>query len=325
LVASLSEIDFSAGPLTPEQVAQWKKTLQMLVQQGAGAVPAISEFLARNVDVDFDSSKGGEALGYATVRLALLDVLRQITGPESIAASLQVLQTTADPREIAALARNLEQQAPGRHRQQLVGAAREALEQAARGQLEGADVGPLFEVLQRFGDPGLVSELEQVGSRWNFYSTIALAGLPGGAGIPALKRMAQDTSIQNVMAWRMLAQLAAKYPEAREALVTQVRSNSMPYTAWAGVQAALSGEIIEYGAPILTASTTPAAGQNIRTYHIGYGNQNYRTVPTSADWPQAQITQQLALIDQVIAVDANMETLQFLQDARLGLAAQLKR
>src|SRR5207248_6060793 len=98
-VASLSELNLSAGSITPAQAARWKQTLQKLVQQGAGAaVPAIRDFLAKNVDLDFDPAKGGALLGYATLRLALFDALRQIGGPATGAAA-QVLQTTADPRE----------------------------------------------------------------------------------------------------------------------------------------------------------------------------------------------------------------------------------
>src|SRR6266446_8908816 len=38
--------------LTQEQTAHWKESLGQLVQEGASAVPAMREFLARNVDMD---------------------------------------------------------------------------------------------------------------------------------------------------------------------------------------------------------------------------------------------------------------------------------
>jgi hypothetical protein len=124
---------------------------------------------------------------------------------------------------------------------------------------------------------------------------------------------------------KVLAQVSAKYPDAKAVLVNMIRANAMPYSAWAGVQAALGGEVVEYGAPILTTGITPPNGQNVRTYHINYGHQNYRTFSVSPEWPEAQVKQQIAIIDQLIAVDANLETLQFLQDARLGLAARLSK
>lgn len=325
LVASLSELDVSTASITASQAAQWRQAFQKLVQQGAAATPAIGEFLSRNVDVDLDQIQGGEALGYGTVRLALLEALRQIGGAESITTALQVLKATADPKEIAMLARNLEQQAPGQHRAVFLAAAREALGQANRGQLEGHDMGPLFEVLQRYGGVNVASDLEQVASKWNFYSMIALGGLADGAGIPALTRVAQDSSIPNVMALRVLAQLAGAYPQAKSALLDQVRSNKMPFSAWSGIQSALSGELIDYATPILGPVIGPVNGPNSRTYHINYGNQNYRTTTVSAEWSEAQIKQQLAIIDEVIAADANLETLQFLQDARLSLAGRLSK
>jgi hypothetical protein len=166
--------------------------------------------------------------------------------------------------------------------------------------------------------------LEDVSSKWNFYATIALAQLRDGAGIPALSRLAQGSSIPNVMALRMLAQLAPRYAQAKEALISQVSSNTVPFSAWAGIQAALSGELIEFATPILTAGTAPPNGQSVRSYHINYGHQNYRTVPLG-DWPEAQLKQQIGLIDQVIAADPNLQTLQFLQDARLALAARVPK
>src|SRR5262249_4960208 len=41
LVAGLTNLDFSHGPITKEQAAQWKQTLQSLTSQGAAALPAI--------------------------------------------------------------------------------------------------------------------------------------------------------------------------------------------------------------------------------------------------------------------------------------------
>src|SRR5687768_9764538 len=40
LVSALTQLDFSKGPITPEQAALWKTNLSALVQQGAAAVPA---------------------------------------------------------------------------------------------------------------------------------------------------------------------------------------------------------------------------------------------------------------------------------------------
>jgi len=63
---------------------------------------------------------------------------------------------------------------------------------AAKGELSGVDVGPLFQTLQSYGDQGAVATIEQLGSQWKYYSAITLAGLPDGAGVPGLIRLAQD-------------------------------------------------------------------------------------------------------------------------------------
>ena len=121
-----------AGALTHEQAVQWKQNLERLIAQGADAVPAIREFLTRNLDLDFGREEG-QMLGYPSVRTAMLDVLQQIGGPEALSLMLETLQTTSDPREIALLARSLDQQAPAQYRQQALSATRETLAMAADG------------------------------------------------------------------------------------------------------------------------------------------------------------------------------------------------
>src|SRR5206468_442210 len=125
--------------LTQEQTTQWKQSLGQLLQQGAAAVPAMREFLARNVDLDF-GLEGSQVLGYSSVRTAMFDALQQIGGPEALSLMLETLQSTSDPREIALLARSLEGQAPEQYRHEAINAARGALAMAAEGKLEGRDV-----------------------------------------------------------------------------------------------------------------------------------------------------------------------------------------
>src|SRR5439155_13820154 len=97
---------------------------------------------------------------------AMFDAMLQIGGPEGVSGMLQTLQTTADPREIALLAQDLEKLEPEQHRQVAIPATREALAMAAGGQLEAADVARLFEVLHKYGDTSVVSELMQTAQQW---------------------------------------------------------------------------------------------------------------------------------------------------------------
>jgi hypothetical protein len=128
LVQALTQLNPSGAPLSAEQVAAWKQNLQALVQQGAGGIAAIREFLETSKDLSFGTADV-RALGFESVRGALFDVLRQIGGPEGVRATLDTLGTTADPRKSLA-GPNLESMAPGEHRQAMLEATRQALTMA---------------------------------------------------------------------------------------------------------------------------------------------------------------------------------------------------
>jgi len=83
LVANLAQLELSRGPITAEQAAQWKQGLKTLTEQGEAAVPAIREFLEKNLEFDYTAVKGGQLLEHSSLRGALLEVLQQIGGPEA--------------------------------------------------------------------------------------------------------------------------------------------------------------------------------------------------------------------------------------------------
>ena len=57
---------------------------------------------------------------------------------------------------------------------------------------EMVNVGPLFEVLHKYGDDRVVADLQQATGEWRYYPKIALANLPDGAGIPAPVKIAKS-------------------------------------------------------------------------------------------------------------------------------------
>jgi hypothetical protein len=126
LVKALSRLDRANVPLTPEEAEQWKTNLTQLIQQGADGAAAIAEFLQSNTDVRLGRA-GLDLLGVDSLREALFNALVHIGGPEAISATRQALQTSADPREVAVLARNLAKLAPEEYRQDALSAAREVL------------------------------------------------------------------------------------------------------------------------------------------------------------------------------------------------------
>src|SRR6266568_1985649 len=287
LVNNLCRLDQPSVPKTSEQVAEWKEHLQALVQQGRDAVPAIVEFLQQNKDLDFDPSTS-ETIGYASARKAMFDALLQIGGPEGVSGMLQTLQTTADPREIALLAQNLEKLTPEQHRQEAIQATREALAMAAGGKLEEADVAPLFEVLHKYGDTSVVSELMQTAQQWNYYSAMALAKVPDGGGVPTLIEMAQSNSIGRLSALQMLAQVSIMYPQAREALIDQARADKISPNMWPYLAPLLAGDQYHYQ----DSAFDPLAREGDRagnSAHVVFGNQHFFMAPEVANLTTEEI------------------------------------
>jgi hypothetical protein len=322
VLEQLTQLKTNEGKLTPEQAEQIQQNLQQLVAQGATAIPAIREFLEKNQDWNFGKWPSGTP-GAPSVRTGLLDALAQIGGPEAIALSQHVLQTTADPLEIALLARNLDQAAPGQYSQQAVDAAAAVLDQAAHGTLTNIDVGPLFQVLQNYGGSAGAAELEKLAPQWGYYSTLALAQLPSGQGIPALERMAVDSSAAGIgnrdFAVQMLGQVAAKYPDAGTALVDLARQNEIPDTSWRSLADVLGGMQYQFSRQFPDNVFTPIDGSGLRTYRQPIGNQNFVSTTLPAGGPGADISQRLALIDQLIAANPGPAALQALQQARARL------
>ena len=308
LVGALCRLDQPSIPQTPEQVGEWKQNFQQLIAQGPRAVGAILEFLQKNVDLDFGLGNG---LGYASARSAMFDALVQIGGTEGISGTLQTLQNTADPREIAVLAQNLDKLAPGEHRQEAIEAARDALAMAAGGKLEGADVAPLFEVLHSYGDTSVVTDLMQAAKQWNYYSAIALAELPDGGGIPALIEMAQGASSGKLNALEMLAQMSAQYPEARAALVEQAQKISP--NLWPYLTPLLAGDLYHYQDSALGGATP---GRPSNTAYVVLGNQHFYTAPAAEILTQEEINRRMALIEELQTVTADPAALKALDNSR---------
>jgi len=308
-------LDAHPRAMTAEQSLQWKQNFQGLIQHGAAAVPAILEFLEKNLDYGF-GVEGKLALGYSSARGAMFDALLQIGGPEALEGMLQVLRSTADPREIALLAQSLEKLAPEQYRQEAIAAAVQALSMAANGKLQGTDVAPLFQVLQNYGGAGVVADLEQAAKQWNYYATLGLAQLPDGAGIPALIQMAQGNSGARGNALEMLTQVSLQYPEARAALLEMARANKIAPNLWPYLTPLLAGDQYHYeDAPLqglLPTDIRRAGGGG----HVLFGNQHFYTAPDPASMTPELLSQRTALIDELRSVSTDPAAANALQAAR---------
>ena len=301
----LLQLTSTRTPIGRAQASEINGLLAQLAKEGQSAIPAIRAFLEQNQDFSFDGIEGGQFVNYSTLRLGILDVLQQIGGTEAVQVSVATLQATADPLEIAYLSAYLESQQPGQYRQLELTAAQEALAQAARGQIPGRDMSALFELLQAYGTPDVVGDLEKAVARWNYYATLALAGLPNGAGIPTLIKLSQDSALAVMgngdFALRPLAQVAMLYPEAAQALIDNARQNRIPDKAWATVSASLAGSYIQYGNQIFGSTSPPMT------------------------WSVDQINKRISLINQMLTVTSSATGRQALQGALASLTARLPK
>jgi len=309
LIANLSSIDFSRGPLSSEQVSELNQNIKKIASQGVAAIPAIKEFLERNQDLNFSEFSGGIPTDYPSLRLGLIDALQKIGGPEAIEVGIQTLQTTADPLEVGMLVRNLEKQAPEQYRELELKAAREAFSMAANLQSDGRNLNPLFEVFQKYGDDSVVPDLEKAVLKkdaWKYQAAMALSELPNGIGLPALIKLAQNPEVNaqdsGDLALRALAQVATKYPEARTALLEQARANQIPAIAWPAVASALAG-----------------------TYVFAYGHKVFGLPENLPILTDPQVPERLAVIDELLAANPSPEALAALQQQRVALASRLQR
>lgn len=314
LVAALMQFK---GPITPDAAALWKSNLTQLVQQGPAAIPAIREFLEQNKDIPYDYNQGGNLLGAHSLRLALLQALEDIGGPEAMQLAVDTLQTTTEPREIAQIARHLEAQAQGRYREAIVNAARESLAMAASGKLGRTDAGPLFNVMAQYGGSEAVADLQKVTSPFRYYSALALAEVPDGAGIAALSQMLRQPNgpprATHNAALEALAQLASAYPDARDLILKQAVAGQIPETLWPSIAESLAGAKF-YISNLSEEGLTPQSGD--KTYHLDQGPQNFYSRPNSLQLTPEQKQQMSHFVDQLLQTQVPALGIESLQKSK---------
>src|SRR5258708_30312165 len=133
---------------------------------------------------------------------------------------------------------------------------------------------------------------------------------PNGAG-----KGTRDAALQ------MLAQMAAQYPDARAALLEQVRSDKIPPNMWPYLTSPLSGDQFQVQDSVLDGATNMVKGSDLRTTHIAFGNQNFISAPVANLTPD-QINQQTALIDELLSATSNPAAIRALQQSRALLSSR---
>lgn len=276
LVDELAAI--GSGPVTPEQAARFKQDLNELIRRGSASVPAIQELLKQNTDVAYGDVAGGDQLGYSSLRASLIDTLSRIGGPDAQAAMVAAMNTTANPSELLQLAQDLDRQAPGQYRDQIVSGAEQTLQMAASGQINtNAEVGPAFRTVQNFSGGANTTAQTAQNDPADFYSAVTLANLPDGQGLAALLQMQQSSSgASQVIATTMIAQMAGQNGDALDALAQLAQNGQISQNEWVQL------------APILGGNQ----------YQMDPSGQSY-TVSGGASSPD-QINQRISLIDAMM-------------------------
>src|SRR5262249_47044343 len=129
----------------------------------------------------------------------------------------------------------------------------------------------------------------------------------------------QDTSGggKRDFAFQMLAQMAAQYPDAANALLEQAKSGQLSDSVWRKIATGLAGDQYQIGSAPIDPGQGPGSLPGLKTYHIESGNQNFYSLPLG---PDATIQARLSLIDQLLAANPSQSAMQVLQQARNQLA-----
>ncbi len=300
--------DHAAESMTAGDVVEIRKLLGQLGDQGEAAVPAIRSFLRSRADVDYEALGVKDAIGFPSLRLALLEIVRRNGESDAETIFAQVLSTAGNPLEIAALAGYLEELAPEAYRPAILAAAKSLFAMASENGANGRDVGPLFQVFQNYGDEKVVAELGAVNPLWwGNYAAVALAKIPEGQGLPALITMLQDlpspeSNLQARFTLSMLAQVAADYPDAQAPLIDAIRANKIPDALWPEFAAAVAGlDQIQIERP------NPGVGAIEKQIAFAPGGNQivYKVRHSAPNFPIGQLIDRIDFIGQLLADTPN--------------------
>jgi hypothetical protein len=141
-----------------------------LMACGPAALPTIRDFLAGNVDIDYDmsgfikSARGGrlqvEFNVPPSLRLGLFEVLKDIGGADAEKILAGTLATTGSGLEVAFLARTLEQMSPGKYRTAALQAVHELLAHPPANAADKDDRNFLFATLTFFNDASFAAQAQ---------------------------------------------------------------------------------------------------------------------------------------------------------------------
>lgn len=312
--------------MTEHQLQSVKSTLTDLAQMGVKAVTDIRDFLDSREDVLF-RAENGVALEYSSLRLALIDALRQIGGFEAEQVLLEQLIANVTVAELAAIADGLEWLQPGFYTESILAVAGERLAglSATSAPEERTESGPLFRILQNYGNEDVATILYQAPYWFQDYAQLALANLPDGLGIAGLsQRVGRDLqSPQGGRGLHLIAQVALVEPQAEKILLGLVQSDQVPEVLWPMIGEVLMGDRqLQIETPsLMPESIGSLRGDNpyaIQTT-VDRQVQIVYSVNYSAVLSAEEVTARLGLISRLMNETSNPAAISALWDARATL------
>lgn len=314
------------GALTEQQTLLARSNLVELVLMGTQSISDIRNFLNSQDDVIF-ITEYGEAFEYSSLRIALLDVLRQIGGLEAEQALLEQLDARVTVAELAAIADALEWLQPGFYTKSILEVARNRLVTlpASSASADRAQLGPLFRILQDYGNAEVAKLLYQAPYWLQAYGLVALANLPDGNGITGLARKVKRDlrSSRESRSLHLLAQVAVTDPQAEMILLDLVQSDQIPETFWPTISDILMGDQqLQIEDPSLNPERMgPLRGDNPYAIHTTVDRQVQivYSVNYSAMLSAEEVAARLGLISRLLNETVNPLAISALWDARATL------
>jgi len=313
--------------LTPEDLRQVERVLLDLQLLGQAAVPDIHSFLLSGEDASLNS--GDDLIyPYESLRLALIDLLKQVGGLEAEQALVEQLYAKVSVAELKAIADALESLAPEFYSESILEVAREWLTLFSAKDVPdaGRQSGPLFQVLQNYGDRELAATLYEVPYWLRDYALLALAKLPDGQGISGLELMVRRDlrAARDSRSLHLLAQAAAFEPQAEAALLALAGSGQIPDAQWPLIADILIGDSqLQIEDPRRSAASTGSLlGEAAYATHtiVDRQVQVIYSVNYSAVLPAEQAAARVDLVSRLMEAVGNPAATHALWEARNTLA-----
>jgi hypothetical protein len=282
-------VEVAAKQTSPAEILERLKTLRVtgdqprsarllthqfetLADTGADALPVIREFLAGNVDVDYDlTSLGRNArngklpLDFNTppsLRLGLFEVLKNLGGADAEKILADALTTTGRGVELAYLTRVLESLSPGKYRTAALAAAHELLARPLADASDKTDRNFLLATLSMLGDDSFAPQAQA--------QLIKSDGTVDTAALKYLQQTGGEKSL--ALAMQAYADPRVTDPKARERLA-QVALDTP----------GINPTVDDFVRKVLADETLPALNRNnIAQDYADHGYQNFHD-PTADD------------------------------------------